>query len=74
LLFDGPGRGQRSTIVSNTRNTLAVNPAFSTSPTSGTTYMINGGKTVRIATRWKYLGKDYQARIESLIIDWGPRR
>ena len=74
LLVHGAGRGQRAQIIGNTANTVTVNGTFNPPPTAGTQYRINGGKTVRITTRWNYLGKEYRERIESLVIDWGPRR
>ncbi|KPL09247.1 hypothetical protein AMJ85_06935 [candidate division BRC1 bacterium SM23_51] len=74
LLVGGTGRGQRATILSNTVNSLTTDGTFNPVPTADTEYRINGGKTVRITTRWKYMGKDYYAKIESLVIDWGPRR
>ena len=74
FLVHGAGRGQRAPIIGNTANTLTVNGTFSPPPTAGTQYRINGGKTVRITTRWNYLGKEYREKIESLVIDWGPRR
>jgi len=74
LLTHGTGRGQRARIIGNTVNTLTVDTALNPPPASDTQYAINGGKTVRITTRWSYLGKEYRARIESLVIDWGPRR
>jgi len=74
LLIHGTGHGQRAQITGNTVNTLMVDTALNPAPASNTQYAINGGKTVRITTRWTYLGKEYRAKIESLVIDWGPRR
>jgi len=74
FLLSGQGYGQRGTIKSNTANTLTVDGALNPAPTSGTKYAINGGKTVRVETNWKYLGKSYREKIESLVVDWGPRR
>ena len=74
FLVHGQGRGQRRRIINNTAHTLVLDSDLSPPPASNTYYLINGGKTVRITTRWRYLGKDYRARIESLVIDWGPRR
>jgi prepilin-type N-terminal cleavage/methylation domain-containing protein len=74
LLVSGAGRGQRARIVSNSVHTLVLDTNLNPEPSGGTGYMINGGKTVRITTRWAYLGKQYQEKIESLVIDWGPRR
>jgi len=74
LLVGGTGRGQRAQIIANTEHTLTVSGVFSPAPASDTEYMINGGKTVRITTRWRYRNKVYTATIQSLVIDWGPRR
>jgi len=74
LVIGGTGRGQRAQIVSNTADTVALAATLSPTPTSGTCYAINGGKTVQIQTHWRYLNKSYDAKIESLVIDWGPRR
>ena len=74
FLLHGTGRGQRATITANSANTLTVDTAMNPLPSTDTQYAINGGKTVRITTRWSYLGKDYRAKIESLVVDWGPRR
>ncbi len=74
LLIGGRGRGQRAQITGNNNNTLTLNATLNPVPDATTWYAINGGKTVRITTRWSYLGKEYRARIESLVINWGPRR
>jgi prepilin-type N-terminal cleavage/methylation domain-containing protein len=74
LLVGGAGRGQRAKINSNTGNTLTIDGTLSTAPSSGTEYLINGGKTVQISTIWTYRGKEYGTRVESLVIDWQPRR
>ncbi|MCX8037386.1 MAG: prepilin-type N-terminal cleavage/methylation domain-containing protein [Candidatus Sumerlaeia bacterium] len=74
LLIGGRGRGQRAQITGNSNNTLNLNAKLNPTPDATTWYAINGGKTVRITTRWSYLGKEYRARIESLVINWGPRR
>jgi hypothetical protein len=74
FLVGGRGRGQKARIVGNTANTVTVDGALNPVPIAGTQYEINGGKTVRITTRWKYLEKNYTATIESLVINWGPRR
>jgi type II secretory pathway pseudopilin PulG len=74
LITGGRGRGHRTSIVSNTATTLNLADSLDPAPGAGSEFIINGGKTVRITTQWAYLGKTYAAGIESLVIDWGPRR
>lgn len=70
-IVDGPGVTSYATIDSNTNDTLTLSSALSTAPVSGQTkYMINNGKTVRITTRWEYMGKAYEQTIGSLIINY----
>ena len=69
-LVAGQGMGQYATIQSNTAKTLNLvsGSSFNPSPLAGDTkYMINNGKTVRVETRWTYLGRTYRQAIESLI-------
>ena len=74
FLVDGAGRGQLAKIIANSAYTLTLQEPLDPPPDSTTQYLINGGKTVRITTSWRFMGKLSQETIESLIIDWGPRR
>ncbi|MFW6303362.1 MAG: type IV pilus modification PilV family protein [Candidatus Sumerlaeota bacterium] len=70
-LVEGPGMGQYAEITGNDADTLNVaSGSFSPAPDTGTGYMIDNGKTVRITTSWNYMGKDYIATIGSLIINY----
>lgn len=74
FLVSGKGSGQLAKITANTADTLTLEGTLDPAPDATTEYMINGGKTVRIKTLWRYMDKPYTETIESLVIDWGPRR
>ncbi|MCE5231156.1 prepilin-type N-terminal cleavage/methylation domain-containing protein [bacterium] len=68
FLVAGDGAGQMGQIDNNTVNTLHLAESLTYPPSKGTQYLINNGKTVEITTTWRYLGKDYQQTVETLIV------
>jgi hypothetical protein len=69
FIVSGGGAGQFGTIAYNTANTLHLSEPLAFAPGAGAKYLINNGKTVNITTTWEYLGKQYSATIECLIIN-----
>ncbi|HBF35258.1 TPA: hypothetical protein DDW35_11925 [Candidatus Sumerlaeota bacterium] len=70
-LVSGTGVGQWKNITANTTAagtlSLTLDSAFSTTPDNTTRYMINNGKTVRVTTKWSYMGKNYSQTVGSLV-------
>jgi len=57
-------------IISANTATVITATGFTTTPAVGTRYMIDNGKTVKITTKWNYLGKDYSQTVSSLVVYW----
>jgi hypothetical protein len=75
FITGGRGFGQRARIVSNNATTLQISllgfpgqTEWITTPNATSTFLINGGKTVRVSASFTFRDRVYSEMVEGLVV------